>query len=240
MTFVPRNSILNELEPAAALRAGDKLQRVQMRRGTVLQEIGAIVQTVWFPEDSLICVASENLNGESVSGGMIGWNGVYGALEACGSRISFTRAYIQISGFGHRIRADHYRELFDHSPALRTAMHKHVEALLVETRHLLACTALHSVESRMCRVLLDASERSHGGAVLSLTQETLAQILGVQRTTVAVTASTLQKNGLIRTGRGNIELLDSTKIERCACSCRQAISYAAAEIHASDDKACEG
>ncbi len=239
MTFTPRNSLLNELEPALALRAGDKLQRVQIRRGTVLQEIGTPVQMVWFPEDALICVASENPNGESVSGGMIGWNGVYGAFEACGSRISFTRAYVQITGVVHRIRADHYRDLFDHSTALRTAMHKHIEALLVEARHLVACTALHSVESRMCRVLLDASERSHGGTVLSLTQETLAQILGVQRTTVAVTASTLQKHGLIRTGRGNIELLDSKKIERSACSCRQAIAYAAAEIYASGDKACE-
>jgi CRP-like cAMP-binding protein len=239
MTFVPRNSILNELEPALALRVGDKLQRVQMRRGTVLQEIGAPVQTVWFPESALICVASENSSGESVSGGLIGWNGVYGAFEACGSRISFTRAYVQIAGEGHRIRADHYRDLFDHSAALRTAMHKHVEALLVEARYLVACTALHGVESRMCRVLLDASERSHGGLLLSLTQETLAQILGVQRTTVAVTASTLQKNGLIRTVRGNIELLDLEQIERCACSCRQAISYAAAEIHASGARACE-
>lgn len=239
MTFTPRNSILNELEPALALRAGGKLQRTQMRRGSVLQEIGAPVQTVWFPENALICVASENSNGESVSGGMIGWSGVYGAFEACGSRISFTRAYVQVAGIGHRIRADHYRDLFDDSEALRTAMHKHVEALLVEARYLVACTALHSVESRMCRVLLDASERSHGGAVLSLTQETLAQILGVQRTTVAVTASTLQKNGLIKTGRGNIELLDFKRIERSACSCRQAIAFAAAEIHASGAKACE-
>ena len=239
MTFTPRNSILNQLEPALALRAGDKLQRVQMRRGTVLQEIGTPVQTVWFPENSLICVASENPSGESVTGGMIGWNGVYGAFEACGSRMSFTRAHVQVTGAGHRIRADHYRDLFDHSVALRTAMHKHVEALLVEARHLVACASLHSVESRMCRVLLDASERSHGGAVLSLTQETLAQILGVQRTTIAVTASALQKNGVIRTGRGNIELLDAKQVERCACSCRQAIAYAAAEIHASGAKACE-
>ena len=236
---MPRNSILNELEPALALRVGDKLQRLQMRRGMVLQEIGAPVQSVWFPENALICVASENPTGESVSGGMIGWNGAYGAFEACGSRMSFTRAYVQISGVGHRIRADHYRDLFDHSPGLRTAMHKHVEALLVEARYLVACTALHSVESRMCRVLLDASERSHGCNVLSMTQETLAQILGVQRTTIAVTASALQKDGVIRTGRGNVELLDLKRIERGACSCRQAIAYAAAEIHASGRKACE-
>lgn len=239
MTFTTRNSVLAKLEPSAVMRAAGRIQPMQFRRGTVLQEIGAPVQWVWFPENALICVASENLGGESVSGGMIGWNGAYGAFEACGSRMSFTRATVQIDGEGYRIRADHYRELFDHSSALRTAIHMHVEALLVEARQSAACAALHSVESRTCRLLLDASERSHGGNVLSLTQESLAQMLGVQRTTVAVTASTLQKSGLIRSGRGVVELLDAQRIEAASCSCRQTIAYAAAAIYASRTRACE-
>jgi CRP-like cAMP-binding protein len=239
MTFVSRNLILSQLEPSVVLRAAGRIQNVQLRRGHVLQEAGALVQWVWFPEDALVCVASENLSGESVTGGMIGWNGAYGALEACGSRTSFTRAMVQISGTAHKIRADHYRELFDQSAALRNAIHRHVEALLVEVRQLVACTALHTVESRMCRALLDACERSHGGSVLSLTQETLANILGVQRTTIAVTASTLQKSGLIRTGRGNLELLDLKRLEATACACRTTIAYATAEIYSSREKVCE-
>jgi CRP-like cAMP-binding protein len=239
MTFVSRNSILAQVEPAVVLRAGGRIQKVQLRRGSVLQEVGTLVQWVWFPEDALICIASENVNGESVSGGMMGWNGTYGAFEACGSRTSFTRALVQIAGAAHKIRADHYRELFDQSAALKNAIHRHVEALLVEARQLVACTALHSVESRMCRALLDACERSHSGRVLSLTQETLAQILGVQRTTIAVTASTLQKNGLIRTGRGTLELVDLPRLEATACACRATIAYATAEIYTSRDKVCE-
>lgn len=239
MTFVSRNALLSQVEPSLISRAGRKIQSVQLRRGSVLQEVGALVQWVWFPEDSLIGIASENLNGESVAGGMIGWNGVYGALEACGSRTSFTRASVQISGAAHKMRAEHYRELFDQSAALRAAMHRHIEAILVEARQLVACTALHSVESRMCRVLLDASERSHGGSLLSLTQETLAQILGVQRTTIAVTASTLQKEGLIRTGRGTVELLDLKRLGSAACACRSTIAYAMAEIYSSRDQVCE-
>jgi CRP-like cAMP-binding protein len=187
----------------------------------------------------LVSIVSENASGESVAGAMIGWNGTCGAFEACGSRTSFTRASVQISGSAHRIRADHYRELFDQSPAVRTAVHRHIESMLVEARQLVACTALHSVESRMCRALLDASERSHGGPSLSLTQEALAQILGVQRTTIAVTASTLQKAGLIRTGRGTLELLELKKLEATACACRSTIQYAIAEIYSSRDKVCE-
>ena len=197
------------------------------------------VQWVWFPEDALICLDSENVHGESVTGGMIGWNGAYGAFEACGSRMSFTRGLVQIAGTGHRVRADHYRELFDQSTSLRLAIHRHIESLLVEARQLVACTALHTVESRLCRVLLDASDRSHGGDILSLTQESLAQILGVQRTTVAVTASTLYKNGMIRTARGNIELLDRPQLESTACPCRQAVRYAISQIYASREKVCE-
>jgi CRP-like cAMP-binding protein len=221
------------------MRAGNKIQRTALRRGAKLQEIGAAVQWVWFPEDALICVTSETLSGESLSGGMIGWNGVYGAFEACGSRLSFTRATVQIAGESYRIRADHYRELFDHSAALRIAIHKCVEAMLVEARQLVACAALHSVESRLCRALLDASERSHGGTVLSITQEGMAQMLGVQRTTVALTASALQKNRIIRSGRGSIELLDLERIEAISCSCRQTIAYATSAIYASRERACE-
>jgi CRP-like cAMP-binding protein len=240
MTPSSRNLVLSQVEPSAVPRIADRIQCIRLRRGSVLQEVGTSVQWVWFPEDALISIASENASGESVTGGMIGWNGAYGAFEACGSRTSFTRALVQISGAAHRIRADHYRELFDQSSALRSAIHRHIEALLVEARQLIACTALHSVESRLCRVLLDASERSHGGTSLSLTQEALAQMLGVQRTTIAVTASSLQKGGLIRTGRGSVELLDLRKLNATACACRATIGYAAEEIYSSRRKVCEG
>lgn len=239
MTLSPRNLVLSQIDSAAELLRSGRIQSVQVRRGSVLQEAGSAVQWVWFPENALICIASENASGDSVAGGMIGWNGAYGAFEACGSRTSFTRGLVQISGTAHKIRADHYRQLFDQSGTLRSAIHRHIEALLVEARQLVACTALHSVESRMCRALLDASERSHGGRSLSLTQEAVAQMLGVQRTTVAVTASSLQKRGLIRTGRGSLELVDLPQLEAKACTCRATIRYATAEIYSSRDKVCE-
>jgi CRP-like cAMP-binding protein len=234
-----RNLILCQLEPSLLRSSEDRIQSVQVRRGSALQEAGTAVQWVWFPEDALISIASENPNGESVAGSMVGWNGTYGAFEACGSRTSFTRAVVQIAGTAHRIRSDHYRTLFDQSAALRTAIHRHIEALLVETRQLVACTALHSVESRLCRALLDASERSHGGYSLSLTQEALAQMLGVQRTTIAVTASSLQKLKLVRTGRGSLELLDVKQLETRACACRATTGHALREIYSSRGKVCE-
>jgi hypothetical protein len=237
--FAPRNAILRELEPAAVKLAGDRLELVYVRRGAVLQEAGVSVDHVWFPDTALVAVASDNLSGDSVTGGLVGWQGVSGAFEACGSRQSLTRSLVQIAGDVWRVRASLYRELYDASSALRTAVHKHIEALLVETRQLVACTAVHTVENRMSRALLDASDRIHGAAKLQLTQEAMATILGVQRTTVAVTSSALQKLGFIRTSRGAIEILDRAGLEQHCCSCRATIQYAEREIHRSEAQICE-
>lgn len=239
MPFNPRNEILTQIEPALALRYTAHLELIKLHRKEVLQESGTEVQWVWFPDNALICLASESLEGESVSGGMVGRNGTFGAFEACGSRLSYARALVQIGGHCWRIRASHYRELFVQSPNLRTAIHKHIEALLVEARQLVACTALHRVESRMCRVLLDASARSHQGPRLTLTQEELAHILGVQRSTIAVASSSLQRSGLIGTHRGSVELLDLKQIRAAACSCQQTIAYAQEDILESPDAVCE-
>lgn len=239
MTFTPKNEILAQIEPALALRAVSRLELVTLDRGEVLQETGTEVQWVWFPENALICIASESVEGESVSGGMVGRNGAFGAFEACGSRLSYARALVQIGGEAWRVRAAHYRELFEQSPNLRVAIHKHIEALLVEARQLVACTAIHRVDTRMCRVLLDASARSHQGAHVTLTQEELANILGVQRSTIAVASSTLQRAGLIHSRRGSIDILDFERLEAAACSCRHTIAFAQQEIAETPDRVCE-
>jgi CRP-like cAMP-binding protein len=239
MNFAPKNEILARLEPAVALRMAGRFEQVTLARGSVLQDTGTPVEWVWFPEDTLICLAAESVEGESVSGGMVGRNGTFGAFEACGSRLAYARAIVQIRGEAWRIRAAHYRELFEASAALREAIHKHVEALLVEARQLVACTAIHRVDARMCRVLLDASARSHRGASLTLTQEELAHILGVQRSTIAVASSALQRAGVITSRRGAIEIVDFARLEAAACSCRETIAFAQQEIAGTSDHVCE-
>jgi CRP-like cAMP-binding protein len=239
MTFAPDNAILKQLEPAVTMRMRTCFEAVSLRRGAVLQHTGTEIEWVWFPESALICLVAESLDGENVTGGMVGRHGVFGAFEACGSRLSYARAIVQIAGEGWRMRAAHYRELYDHSPAVRVAMHKYVEALLVEARQLVACTAIHRVEMRMCRVLLDASARSHRGPELTLTQEDLANILGVQRSTVAAASASLQRAGLVHSGRGSITIDDFARLEAAACSCRETIAFARQEIIETPDRACE-
>lgn len=233
------NLVIDQLEASTLEAFAGRMETVTLEKGEVLHETGEEITHVWFPERGLICVASDTVGGESVSGGMIGWDGVYGAFEACGSRRSYTRALVQVPGRAHRVKASVYREMFDASPALRMAVHKHVEALMVEARQYVACNALHPVENRLSRALLDIFDRSKVGDLLPLTQESLANMLGVQRTTIAVTISGLQKAKLVRSGRGAIELLDRRGIERVACSCRQTIAYAHKEIYAFEGSVCD-
>jgi CRP-like cAMP-binding protein len=234
-----KNVLLGQLEPAVLARFRDRMQLVDLVKGEVLQEPGEQVEWVYFPEDGLICLASETVAGEIVSGDTVGWDGAVGVFEACGSRRTFARAVVQIAGRAWRLRGAVYRELFDQSASLRSAVHKHVEALLVESRQLMACNAIHTVESRLARAILDAVDRSGSGPQLPLTQEALAQMLGVQRSTVTLCAAALQRARLIRNVRGAVEVLDPSGLEKAACACRATISFARDEIHGSLAQACE-
>jgi CRP-like cAMP-binding protein len=118
-------------------------------------------------------------------------------------------------------------------------VHKYVEILLTEARQFVACNALHGVEARLARSLLEALERSRDGLALPVTQETLAEMLGVQRTTVTAAVAQLQASGALRSTRGLVEVVDPEMLESTACVCREVLQVARAEIYGSSKKACD-
>lgn len=215
------------------------MRHVRLPRGQVLQHAGEEVTKVYFPEGLLIGVISALATGETVQTGMIGWDGALGAFEACGTRQSAFQAEVLIEGHAWVMTAEDYRGLYDASPALRIAVHKYVEILLTEARQFVACNALHTVDARLCRSILEALERSCDGQTLPATQETLAQMLGVQRTTVTAAISALQAGGALRTARGQLEVLEPEAIEECACVCREVVQTARAQIYAAADVSCD-
>lgn len=233
------NYLLRALEPAVRERFADRLQHVDLQRGQVLHQQGSEVDWVYFPRQGLVSIFSETIEGESMGSAMVGCEGSLGIFEACGSRTWFALAMVQVEGHAARIRASHYRQLFDRSRTLRTAVHKYVEVLLTEARQSVVCNALHSVESRLSRCILDALDRSCLLGPLPLTQEALARMIGAQRTTVAVAMSAFQRDGLIRSGRGAIEVLNAAGLARLSCSCRETVRFAAEEIQSSSNAACE-
>lgn len=150
-----------------------------------------------------------------------------------------SRVTTQIAGKACRLPAAAYRDLFDQSANLRTAVHKYIEVLLFEARQLVACNALHSVEARLSRLLLEALDRCRSDETVQITQETVAQMLGVQRTTIAAATAVLQRSRIIRSGRGSITVLDTPALERTCCGCRRAVQAVRTEIFATTTKTCE-
>ena len=235
-----RNSFLSLLEGDVGARFAAKFSMIQPARGQELQRPGEALDWVYFPESAVLSTAAETRRGESLDVVLVGAEGVVGAFEACGSRRATSRVTTLIAGRVCRLPAASYRELFDQSAALRTAIHKYVEVLLFEARQLVACNALHTVEARLSRVLLDALDRSRSETTVQITQEALAQMLGVQRTTVAASIAALQRAALIQSGRGAITISNPHGLDRVCCQCRGAIAAARAEVYSTGGKACDG
>jgi CRP-like cAMP-binding protein len=234
-----RNMVLRSVETPIQARFSERFELFPLTKGQVLQETGGAVEWVYFPETGLIGLATETSSGESAQCATVGHDGAMGVFEACGSRRVFYRAQVQVPGRAWRVRAGAYRELFDQSENLRTAVHKLVEVLLAESRQYVACNALHSLQSRLARLLADVQDKGQCGDTLPLTQDALAQMLGVQRTSVALAVASLQKAGTVRRGRGALAIADRVGLEREACSCRDTLKFARDEIYASFEAACE-
>jgi len=233
------NWLLQAVEPAIRARFQARMRQVELVRGETLQRPGETVEKVYFPEGALIGLISAMPAGDAVQTATVGWDGALGVFEACGTRQSAFLAEVEIEGLAWAMSADDYRRMYAESEDLRTAVHKYVEILLTEARQFVACNALHSVEARLSRSILEALERSRDGRVLPATQETLAQMLGVQRTTVTAAIAQLQAAGAVRSARGVLEVTDPAALERAACCCRDTLRMARAEIYDSDENVCD-
>jgi CRP-like cAMP-binding protein len=226
------NELLKTVDQSARARFSGRFQQVRLRRGEVVHNQGEPVDRVYFPIEGLVAVISETLAGESVQTGMVGCDGAIGAFEATGSGHHLAKGVVQIAGVALRTSAATYRDMVKASPDFRLAGELYIERLLMEARQFMACNAMHPVENRLSRSILETLDRACLGAVLPLTQETLAQMLGAQRTTVAVFLSKMQRAGLLKNGRGAIEVRDRQGLERLACSCRKTLRLAQADIPA--------
>lgn len=234
-----RNALIASIEPELWAQYRDRFTPVEYAGGRDLHSPGEPVEQVQFPTTAVIVLGVETLAGESVNVALLGPEGALGVFEVCGSGQMYHRATVQFGGVVWQAPATVYRTLYMSSPALRTAVHKYMESLLVEARQFVACNALHSVENRLARTLLDACEKC-GSPKLPITQVALAHLLGVQRTTVAAAMSNLQRAGCIKTGRaGGLEVIDHPRLEAAACSCRDSLVFARREIQSRAPVSCE-
>ena len=217
-----QNRLLAALDAEDQQLLAGRLSPVTLEKGALLYDPGDMVDTVYFPDDCVISLMTLMESGAAIESATIGREGALGLMSAVSPRQSLSRAIVQVSGRARRISAPHLHRAWEQSAQLRDLIDRHTEALFAHAIHSVACNALHSVEARFCRWLLSCHDRIDSNTV-SLTQEFLADMLGVQRTTVTVVARALQAAGLIRYRRGVVDIVDRQGLEAIACECYGAV-----------------
>lgn len=212
------NRLLAALSAEALGSLERDLRQVSLQHGTVIFEPGAPMDRVYFPQSGLISLLVITEDGTSIETATIGWEGALGLHRALGPRFSFTRAAVQIGGRFSVIRGDRFEQVAGNNLAIHALVGGYTELLWAEAQQVAACNVVHDASSRLCRWLLQTSDRIQSSSV-PLTQEFLAQMLGVRRTTVTLLAQAMQRRGLIRYSRGLIEILDRESLQGCACEC---------------------
>jgi CRP-like cAMP-binding protein len=198
------------------------LRAVELVHGTVLFQAGDRMDRVYFPHSGIISLVVALSGGEGIEAAMIGRDGILGGAAAMDGLISLNKVVVQLAGNGQSLDVARLREIADKSRDLRTTLIRHEQVLFAQAQQSAACIAAHTVEARLSRWLLRSRDLS-GSDELLLTQEFLAQMIGVQRTSVSPAAHTLQNAGLIRYRRGRIEILNLEGLEDASCECNGAV-----------------
>jgi CRP-like cAMP-binding protein len=194
------------------------LASVQLAQGTVLAEPDFEIDHAYFPFSGAVSLLVVMRDGKAVETGTVGREGVVGALSGTGPGKWQVRAIAQLSLFATRIASTELRKAVSSSRAIADLCLRYNEVLLTQARIGAACNALHTIEARLCRWLLQTRDRAESDTIL-LTQQSLADMLGVRRTSVTEVAHKIQTAGAISCSRGVIKIVDLKAIKALSCEC---------------------
>lgn len=215
------NLILDGLPEGVRATIEPHLTPVDLPQSLILQEAGRPVSQVYFPLSGMVSLVAVTPSGESIETGIVGREGLVGGL-AVGDLTSFAQAIVQIEGQALRIGASQFRALCQEHLPLRECVDRYQAFILTQAQQNAACHALHSLEGRLCRWLLQSQDLIDSNQI-ALTQEFLSYMLGVRRPTVSVAASELQRDGLITYRRGTITVLDRAGLLKRSCQCYEVL-----------------
>jgi CRP-like cAMP-binding protein len=210
------NRLLAALEPEDLALLEPHLEIVDLSRGQALYDVGDAVSYAYFPHDAVVSLVNVMEDGGRVAA--FGREGVLDLLSALVTQEAFGRCVVQMPGTASRIVYERLNQVRKARPGLRQLMMKSGEALLAQTFQRASCNAVHAVEERCCRWILETHDRTDHHT-LPLTHEFLAEMLGVQRSTVSTVLHTLQTAGLISQSRGSVTVTDRAGLEETACEC---------------------
>ena len=199
-------------------RQKENLELIEMPLTKLLYSPQEKIEYVYFPETAVISIVTMLSDGKGVEAGIIGSEGMAGAFAAFGEDISPREATIQLGGACWRLNVKDFREEFDENKDFRCAVLHFVYAFVAQISQNAACICYHRIEQRLARWFLMFDDRAPS-ETLGLTQEFIAQMLGVHRPSVSKNANELQNMGLIKYNRGTVKIIDRDGLENLACEC---------------------
>ena len=212
------NRFLAALQPGDAALLTPHLRTLRLERGSILHEPDGPIDHVYFPQGAMVSLVALMQNGTTIETATLGRAGVVGGSAGLGARRAVGRAIVQLPGPASRMPAHQFHAAARQSERIRELAIRYNDLLLAQIQQSVACNAVHALEARLCRWLLQTRDCVDGDAI-PLTQEFLGQMLGVRRTSVTVVARLLQSAGMIRYRRGQIHIVDHAALEDLACEC---------------------
>jgi CRP-like cAMP-binding protein len=218
MGFTPGNRLLAALPKETLERLTPDLERIPIRIGDVLHEVGRTVEHVYFPFSGMGSIVTLLQRGFNVEAATIGNEGLLGVAYVLGDAFATEETMIQMPGEAARLRVASLRAEFDRDEVLRGLLLRYSQLLMGQIAQGAACNRAHEIEARCARWLLSTHDRVPGDD-FPLTHEFLSMMLGVRRAGVSVAQHKLQQDGMITYRRGIITILDRRGLEEAACEC---------------------
>jgi CRP-like cAMP-binding protein len=213
-----QNHLLAALPAAEFDRLAPHLELVPMPIGQTIYESGGLLEHVYFPTTSIVSLLYVLEDGASAEIAVVGFEGILGISIFMGGDTTPSRAVVRSAGFGYRLTAELLKKEFNRAgPVLRLLL-RYTQALITQMTQTAVCNRHHSVEQQLCRALLLTLDRLTGSSI-TMTQELIANMLGVRREGVTEAAGNLQRAGLIRYSRGHIDVLNRPGLEKAVCEC---------------------
>ena len=218
-TFPPHcNHLLAALSPEIRDRLFPHLELVEMKLGDVVYESGDSLRYVYFPIDSIVSLLYVMESGASGEISVVGNEGLVGVAVFMGGESTSSRAVVQSAGVAYRLRGQKLKDEFNKHGELLHLILRYTQALITQMAQTAVCNRHHSIDQQLCRWLLLSLDRLPGNR-LTMTQELIANLLGVRREGVTDAAGKLQRQGIIEYSRGQITVLDRAGLERLSCEC---------------------
>lgn len=213
-----QNHLLAALPPSDLARIAPCLEHVRMPLGDALYEAGGPLEHVYFPTTSIVSLLYVMEDGSSAEIAVVGNEGILGISLFMGGETTPSRAVVQSEGDAYRLKAQLLKQEFNRAGPMMQLLLRYTQALITQMAQTAVCNRHHSVDQQLCRWLLLSLDRLSGND-LAMTQELIANMLGVRREGVTEAAGKLRDAGIIEYSRGHIKVLDRRELERRVCEC---------------------